>query len=105
MNTQPPEMTVSFHGLPEGVTPELYSLRSVMVERNHGIPEGEYKPHWPERVAPFRVYDCLRTFDGTVDLEGTEKQGGLYIALKVDGDVKLRFSLEAIQNPGAPQQR
>ena len=25
--------------------------------------------------------------------------------VKVDGDVKLRFSLEAIQNPGAPQQR
>ena len=81
-----PAMTVSFRGLPEGVTPELYTLRSVMVERNHGIPEEEYKPHWPERVAPFRVYDCLRTFDGTVDLEGNEKQGGLYIALKVDRD-------------------
>ena len=81
-----PEVSVAFRGLPEGVAPELYSLRSVMVERNHGIPEAECKPHWPERIAPFRVYDCLRTFDGTVDVEGPDRQGGLYIALKTDRD-------------------
>ncbi len=81
-------VTVAFRSLPEGVTPELYSLRSVMVERNHGIPEDGRKPHWPERVAPFRVYDCLCTFDGTVQVEGPERQGGLYIALKADREAK-----------------
>ena len=55
---------VTFKGLPEGVEPEIYTLRSVMVERNHGIPDGEHKPHWPERDAPYRLYDCLRTYDG-----------------------------------------
>ncbi len=79
---------VSFSGLPEGVGPELYSLRSVMVERNHGIEESDRKPHWPERVAPYRLYDCLRTFDGTVDVEGDARQGGLYIALKIDRDAQ-----------------
>ncbi len=89
-----PDVTVSFSGLPDGVTAECCTLRSVRVERNERIDEAEYKPHWPERVAPFRVYDCLRTFDGTVDVEGDEKQGGLYISLKagidsVPGDYAL----------------
>ena len=83
-----PEVAVAFRGLPEGVVPELYALRSVMVERNQGIPDDERKPHWPERVAPFRVYDCLRAFDGTVDVEGPDRQGGLYIALKADRDAR-----------------
>lgn len=78
------KISAAFSGLPQGVTPELYSLRSVMVERNHGIEEADRKPHYPERVAPFRVYDCLKTFDGTVDIEGEACQGGLYIALKID---------------------
>ena len=60
---------VEFRSLPEGVTPEIYALRSVMVERNHGIPDEDRKPHWPERIAPYRLYDCLRTFDGTVDTD------------------------------------
>ena len=77
-------VSIHFSNLPEGVTPELYSLRSVMVERNHGISEDNRKPHWPERTAPFRVYDCLRPFDGTVDSESENSQGGLYVALKVD---------------------
>ena len=81
---QSPEISVTFEGLPAGVTPEIYSLRSVMVERNHGIEEKDYKPHWPERVAPYRLYDCLKRFDGTVDIEGEERQGGFYIALKID---------------------
>ena len=83
-----PAVDAAFSGLPAGVVPEIYTLRSVMVERNHGIPDEERKPHWPERIAPYRLYDCLRTFDGTVDLEGEgeEKQGGLYIALKTERD-------------------
>ncbi len=63
---------------------EVYTLRSVMVERNHGLED--LKPHFPERVAPYRLYDCLRTFDGTVDLEGGV--GGLYLAVKVDAASK-----------------
>ena len=87
-NLESPAVSVEFRGLPEGAEPELYSLRSVMVERNHGIPDEGRKPHWPERVAPYRLYDCLKTFDGTVDIEGDAKQGGLYIALKISPDAR-----------------
>ncbi len=79
-----PVLPVEIRSLPEGAEAEIYSLRSVMVERNHGIPDDGHKPHWPERDAPYRLYDCLRTYDGTVDVEGEEKQGGVYIALKID---------------------
>ncbi len=81
-----PALPVSFTGLPDGAEPELYTLRSVMVERNHGIPDGEHKPHWPEREAPYRLYDCLRTYDGTIDVEGQAKQGGLYVAVRLSPD-------------------
>ena len=79
-----------FEGLPAGVVPEIYALRSVMVERNHGIDEKSYAPHYPERVAPYRIYDCLRPLgaDGTLDEEGDEKQSGLYIALKLERDAE-----------------
>ncbi|MBQ2544822.1 MAG: DUF4091 domain-containing protein [Clostridia bacterium] len=77
-----PEADVRFEGLPEGVTPEIYTLVPVQVERNQGIPDDGRKPHWPERVAPYWLYDCFRPFDGT--LEVTEGQGGLYFALKCD---------------------
>ena len=77
-----PEADVRFEGLPEGVTPEIYTLVPVQVERNQGIPDDGRKPHWPERVAPYWLYDCFRPFDGT--LEVTEGQGGLYFALKCE---------------------
>ncbi len=71
---------VFFKELPDGVIPEIYSLVPVQVERNHGIPDDQHKPHWPERAAPYWLYDCFRPYDGTVDL--TNGQGGLYFALK-----------------------
>ncbi len=100
-----PAVSVAFRGLPDGVTPELYALRSVMVERNHGIPDDERRPHWPERIAPYRIYDCLRTFDGTVDVEGEARQGGLYVALKVDrgaapGIYDFSVSVNGCEIPG-----
>lgn len=64
---------------------ELYTLRSVMVESNRGMEENP-EPHFPERIAPYRLYDCLRTFDGTVDNEGGV--GGVYLALKVSADAE-----------------
>lgn len=100
-----PHIEVGFGSLPEGVTPEIYTLRSVVVEQNIHISESERKPHWPERVAPFRVYDCLRTFGGSVDIEGDQKQGGLYIALQIASDAKpgvyrFTFSAEGQVIPG-----
>lgn len=79
-----PEVTVSFDGLPAGAEPEVYTLVPVVVERNHGIEPENRAPHYPERVAPYELYDCMRPFDGTVDL--TDGQGGLYISVKIAKD-------------------
>ena len=78
------ETEVEFEGLPEKASPDIYTLRSVQVERNEQIQPSEYRPHYPERVAPYRIYDCLRTFDGTLEL--TDGCGGLYVAIKADRD-------------------
>ena len=74
-------MPVSFKGLPHGVEAEVYTLKAIPVEKNIDIPDEKKKLHYPERVAPFYVYDCFKTYDGTVEL--TEGVGGVYIALKI----------------------
>ena len=79
-------VSVSFGDLPAGTVPEVYTLTPVQVERNHGIAPEQYQPHYPERVAPYWLYDCLRTFDGTLDL--TEGVGGLYVAIRIDRDAE-----------------
>jgi len=61
--------------------PEVYALRSVMVERNHGIEPECFRPHYPERVAPFRVYDCLCPYGGSLNPE--QGAAGLYVALHI----------------------
>lgn len=78
------QLPVSLTDLPAGVTAEIYTLVPVPVERNIGIEPEQRKPHWPERVAPFYVNDCLRPYDGTVTQK--DGQGGLYFALKVEKD-------------------
>lgn len=71
---------------------EWYSLVPVTVERNHGLSPENFKPHFPERVAPYRVYDCYRPFDGTLDVgvgDGRENDthiGGLYGAVQIPTD-------------------
>ena len=78
------DVEVSFGDLPDGAVPEVYTLTPVQVERNHNITPEQYAPHYPERVAPYWLYDCLRTFDGTLDL--TDGAGGLYVSIRIDRD-------------------
>ena len=47
---------------------EFFSLVPVTVEQIHKLEPESFKPHFPERIAPYRVYDCLRPFDGTLDV-------------------------------------
>ena len=79
-------VSVSFGRLPDGAVPEVYTLTPVQVERNHGIEPEQRQPHYPERVAPYRLYDCLRTFDGTLDL--TDGAGGLYVSIRIGRDAE-----------------
>lgn len=80
------DVSAAVTGLPAGADAEIYTLTPVQVERNHGISPEQRQPHYPERVAPFWLYDCLRTFDGTLDL--TDGVGGLYVSIKIDRDAE-----------------
>lgn len=73
---------VKISSLPTGVTAEIYTLKAIPVEQNINIPEEKRLPHYPERIAPFYVYDCFKPYDGTLEL--TNGHGGVYIALKIE---------------------
>ena len=72
---------------------EWYALVPVTVEQNYGLAEADVKPlHFPVRKAPYRMYDCLRPFDGTLDVganDGREQDtaiGGVFGAIIVPAD-------------------
>ncbi len=72
---------------------EWYSLSPVTVEKNQGMEEpAAAKPHFPERIAPYRVYDCLRPFDGHLDVGVNDGRvpdtqiGGLFGAVQIPAD-------------------
>lgn len=83
---------------------EWYSLVPVTVEQNYGLAPADVKPpYFPVRQAPFRVYDCLRPFDGTLDVgvgDGREADtgiGGIFGAIRIPEDAQpgtLAASLE-----------
>lgn len=78
-------VTAELMGLPAGCAAEIYSLVSIPVERNEWIKPEDRRPHFPERVASYRVYDCLKPFDGTAELSDGGI-AGLYIAIRIDRD-------------------
>ena len=74
-------------------TVEWYTLVPVTVEQNYGLAEADIKPpHFPVRQGPYRVYDCLRPFDGSLDVglsDGRENDtaiGGIYGAVQIPAD-------------------
>lgn len=74
-------------------TTEWYSLVPVTVEQNYGLAPADIKPpHFPIRTAPYRIYDCLRPFDGSLDVgvgDGRELDtdiGGVFGAIHVPTD-------------------
>lgn len=71
---------------------EWFTLVPVTIEQNYNMPEEYRKPHHPERIAPYRVYDCMRPFDGSLDVgvaDGRERDtdmGGLYASVEIPKD-------------------
>lgn len=79
-------VTVEVEGLPAGCQAQLFTLTPVRVEKNYGISPENYAPHYPERVAPYWMYDCLRPFDGTLEL--SDGVGGVYVSLPITREVE-----------------
>lgn len=70
----------------EGLEGEVYGLYPVYVEDNPFLTKENALEHFPERWAPYLIYDCIKPFDGAVEVTGGV--GGLYISLTVGRDAK-----------------
>lgn len=88
---------------------EWFSLVPVSVEQPTAKGQG-----YPNRISPYRVYDCLRPFDNTLDVgvadgrENDTKIGGLYGAVNVPENacakvekatVKITYKGESVKIP------
>ncbi len=61
---------------------ELYELVPIVVEFNAFLDAYNCSPNFPVRWAPFSVYDCLKPFDGKLDVKnGT---AGIYLYVFAD---------------------
>lgn len=69
-----------------GAEGEIYSLMPVYVEQNYGLSPESFEPHYPERKAPYFLYDCVRPFSGQLITTGTS--AGLYISVPIPKDAK-----------------
>ncbi|MCL2517759.1 MAG: DUF4091 domain-containing protein [Oscillospiraceae bacterium] len=78
-------------GLPEngklniltlGFSAEFFELLPIYVEGNPHLNENNALPHYPERWAPYYLYDCLKPFNGTVNV--MNGIGGLYMSVKTE---------------------
>lgn len=81
-----PEIQVSATGFEGG---EFYTLMPIFVESTFNIKKENYREHYPEREAPYYIYDCYRPFNGFLIL--TDGFGGLYLSVKVDKDAEVGF--------------
>ena len=71
----------------EGFSAELYQMVPVHVERNQGLDENNMRPHQPERIAPYDVFDCVKPIrNGVFSVE--YGVCGLYLSAKVEKDAE-----------------
>ena len=61
----------------------------IFVESTFNIKKENYRENYPEREAPYYLYDCYRPFNGFLIL--TDGFGGLYLSVKVDKDAEVGF--------------
>ncbi len=95
-----------------GYPVEFYTLVPVTCE--YDVKPIRHRPYYPNRVAPYRAYDCFRPFDGTLDVgvgDGRKPDttvGGLYCAIKIpqdaepgtwNGTFKLKVRDEVVEIP------
>lgn len=62
---------------------EIYEELAIPVEANPGF--ASYTEHFPERIAPFEVYDCLKPYNGCIVPQNSI--AAIYVAIPVSHDV------------------
>lgn len=61
---------------------EIYQLVPVYVEDNPGFTKENSTPHYPERKAPFYVYDCIKPLGDENEIVPDEnKSAGVYVSV------------------------
>ncbi len=70
----------------DGFEANIYEEIAIPVEENPNFEEG-FAPHFPERVAPFSVYDCLKPISDKLSRKNNVTS--VYVAIKVrSSDIK-----------------
>ena len=62
---------------------DIYEEIAIPVEDNPNFEEG-FMPHFPERVAPFSVYDCLKPYNEKIKIK--HEVTSVYLAVKTDDE-------------------
>lgn len=65
----------------EGVNGDVMELYPIYVEGNANLKPEEYLPHFPERLAPFWEYDCIRPLGDTLTV--MDGVAGLYVRFPI----------------------
>ena len=68
-----------------GAAGTLYEEIAIPVESNPNFEEG-FKPHFPERIAPFSVYDCMKPYTQGDELTPKNQVTSVYVAIEVSHD-------------------
>lgn len=80
-----------------GFDAEIFELYPVYVEANPHLNEENSLPHFPERIAPYYIYDCLKPFDGNVKV--MNGVSGIYLSIKTDTDINGTITINEITIP------
>ncbi len=72
----------------EGWEPEIYQMVAIPVERNQGIEPENFKPHRPERIAPYELFECMKPIrDGLLHPE--KGIAAMYLSMRIPSDAKV----------------
>lgn len=87
----------------KGLDCKIYREVAIPVEDNPNFEEG-FMPHYPERIAPFSVYDCMKELSDPI--EPSSEVVSLYVAVNTaeshtEGVIELKSSTESLCIPVA----
>lgn len=66
-----------------GFDADIFEEIAIPVEDNPNFEEG-FLPHFPERIAPFKVYDCMKPCGGII--EKKNEVNSVYVSVKADSE-------------------
>ena len=78
----------------KGAQCEMFEEIAIPVESNPGFDEG-FMPHFPERIAPFSVYDCEKPTDGRITVKN--EVTSVYLRFPVSADISATITVNGVK--------